>query len=294
MATQQHPAFDPNPPLPSGLSLRNAGWRKDYCGAAPRRSENLHYSHLWLAAVLEAQSWKVRDKSKLIPNALNAKWEEAKESIETNCQTLRNLVSAGHKLRGDAEILLGNSKVLRQSLQETKRVVKKARELPQVECGEWTSLPRTYAALASYLQAVNYEFDEQTFEQFFTAIQETVPFEMLELWQLHAFAQLVLLESVGAHADRLDTAMHFYSAEPAPAAEEAESAEHFGPATLPTLIASLRRVEGVDWNELFERINAIEQILRRDPCGAYTLMDFESRDTYRKTIAHLAKRSNTT
>ena len=294
MATQQHPAFDPNPPLPSGLSLRNAGWRKDYCGAAPRRSENLHYSHLWLAAVLEAQSWKVRDKSKLIPNALNAKWEEAKESIETNCQILRNLVSAGHKLRGDAEILLGNSKVLRQSLQETKRVVKKARELPQVECGEWSSLPRAYAALASYLQAVNYEFDEQTFEQFFTAIQETVPFEMLELWQLHAFAQLVLLESVGAHADRLDTAMHFYSAEPAPAAEEAESAERFGPATLPTLIASLRRVEGVDWNELFERINAIEQILRRDPCGAYTLMDFESRDTYRKTIAHLAKRSNTT
>src|ERR1700685_3532897 len=169
MATQQHPVSDPHPSPQSAGSLRNAGWRKDYCGSAPRRSGNVHYGQLWLGAILEAQSWKVREKGKRIP-ALATKWEGAKESIETNCQILRNVVSAGRKLRGDAEILLGNSSALRQSLQDTKRAVANASELPQVECGEWTSLPRAYAAVASYLQAVNYEFDEGTFEQFFTAI----------------------------------------------------------------------------------------------------------------------------
>lgn len=166
MATQQYPALDLNQPLPPCASLRNAGWRKDYCGQAPRRSGNVHHGQLWLGAFLEAQSWKARDTSKRVP-ALEAKWEGAKESIETSCQMLRNLASAGHQLRGEAEVLLGISNLLRQNLQQTKRAVRNAGELPQVESGEWMSLPRAYAAVASYLQAVNYEFDEHTFEQFF-------------------------------------------------------------------------------------------------------------------------------
>ena len=46
------------------------------------------------------------------------------------------------------------------------------------------------------------------------------------------------------------------------------------------------------WKELLERINIIEQILRKDPCGAYTQMDYESRDSYRKAITQMAERSN--
>jgi cyclic beta-1,2-glucan synthetase len=293
MATQQHPVSDPNASLHSGGSLRNAAWRKDYCSSAPRRSGNVHYAQLWLGAILEAQSWKEREKGKRVP-ALATKWDAAKESIETNSQILRNLASSGRDLSSDAEILLANSNVFRQSFQDTKRPVDKADELPQVECGEWKSLSRAYAAVASYLQAVNYEFEEQTFAQFFSAMQETVAFEMRELWHLHPFTQLVLLESIAARADQFDAATRFHSVEsPAPAeeAEEKESAEYFGVPALATLLASLRRVNGVDWNELFERINAIEHILRRDPADAYAHMDFESRDNYRQTIAHLAKRS---
>src|SRR5260370_8207053 len=60
------------------------------------------------------------------------------------------------------------------------------------------------------------------------------------------------------------------------------------------MIASLRLLSDTDWKELFERINAIEQILGKDPCGAYAQMDFESRDSYRKTITQLAERSKAT
>jgi cyclic beta-1,2-glucan synthetase len=309
MATKQHPAFDSdsNPTIAMGGSLRTAAWSKDHCALAPRSAEKAHYGRLWMAAILEAQSWKERTKGKNAP-VLKTKWEEAKTSIETNSQILRNTVATGHKLDGDAEILLANSNILRQSLEETDRVVRKAGELPAVQCGAWKSLPRAYAAVVSYLQAVNYEFDEQTFVQYFSAIQETVAFEMLELWQLQALAQLALLESVSLMASELDaTKRPGQAAAQAPGEAVVEVAnqnvtempgakagEYFGAPSMVTVLASLRRVKGVDWNELFEQINAIEQILRRDPCDAYAHMDFASRDTYRRTIAHLAKHSEAT
>ena len=68
--------------------------------------------------------------------------------------------------------------------------------MPQIATAE-SSVPRAYAAAESYLRTVNYEFDEQGFEQYFTAMQETVALRMLELWQLQALTELVLLESLG-------------------------------------------------------------------------------------------------
>ena len=151
-------------------------------------------------------------------------------------------------------------------------------------------MPRAYAAVASYLKAVGYEFDEQTFEQYFTAIQEIVAFEMRELWQLQPFAKMALLESVAGR--RLGSMWRRRVAPVAPAEESKTARGSSGrkggerlrsaPALMSTLIVSMRRIDGADWNELFERVNAVEQILRRDPCDAYASMDFESRDNYRK------------
>lgn len=291
MATQQHPAFDPNQPLPPNGAPRNSGWKKDYCGSASRTKGIVHYGQLWLGAILEAQSWKARDDKGRIPG-FEAKWEKTKESIETTTQALRNLTSAGNKLQGDGEILLGNSTGLRHGLQQTKQPVRKSGNLPQVHSDTQTILPRAYAAVASYLQAVDYEFEEETFEQYFTALQETAAFEMRELWQLQPFAKLVLLESVAALAERMDATAYVRSEDPAKTkTEQAVPTECFGSPSLSTLMVSMRRIDGADWNEVFERVNAVEQILRRDPADAYASMDFDSRENYRQTIAQLAKRA---
>jgi cyclic beta-1,2-glucan synthetase len=288
MATQQHPVIDTNQPLQAVTPPRSFASRKDDCAPVQLRRNRVHHGQLWMGAFLEAQSWKTCNASHRIP-AFEAKWDEAKESIETGCRILRNLAAAGHKLRGDAELLLKISGALRESLQQTKNPVREAGDLPQVECGDWTSLPRVYAATASYLQAVNFEFDEETFEPFFSAMQETVPFKMTELWQLQAFVQLVLLEHVGAAADRLDATTHFYSAEWAVQDETAK--ENVGAMSLTTLATSLRKIACTDWKRLFERVNAVDHTLRRDPAEAYAQMDFETRCSYRAVIAELAKRS---
>ncbi|MFA6669937.1 MAG: glucoamylase family protein [Bacillota bacterium] len=56
-------------------------------------------------------------------------------------------------------------------------------------------------------------------------------------------------------------------------------------------ITSLNVVAVLDWNDIFESLCAIHEILKDDPVGVYPGMDFESRDYYRKLIEKIAQRA---
>ena len=56
-------------------------------------------------------------------------------------------------------------------------------------------------------------------------------------------------------------------------------------------IGSVRLLDALDWNDFFEAVSHVERTLRRDPVGAYALMDFPSRDRYRHALEELSKRS---
>ena len=60
---------------------------------------------------------------------------------------------------------------------------------------------------------------------------------------------------------------------------------------LPVLLTSLRVVGECQWKELFESVSIVDSILSRDPAGAYSRMDYASRDYYRTLIAELAHNS---
>src|ERR1700722_14313060 len=113
---------------------------------------------------------------------------------------------------------------------------------------------------------------------------------------------MTVLEGVAEQVAGIDVAKTVVPVEPADAKPKTteelaaeKAAKEAQPAPLMTkLILSLRRVDGTDWKEMFERVNAIEQVLRRDPCDADASMDFESRDRYRKLISSLAERSKAT
>lgn len=53
-------------------------------------------------------------------------------------------------------------------------------------------------------------------------------------------------------------------------------------------ITSLRLCATHEWTRYVERVSMIEQILQRDPAGAYGRMDFMSRDRYRQAVEELA------
>ena len=301
MATQQHPAFDPNQPIVAAELPRIGNLRKDYVGAGS--ASEIGDSELRAAAETEARSWSELDADGKIV-AIEAKWKAVKTVVDAKLVEIRNAMSIGMKTIGDAEIFFASAAALRSSLQQTKAMLKKVADLPQVKVGESASekLPRAYVAVENYLKTVGQQFDEKTFEKYFLALQEIAPLEMNELWQLQSFAKMTVLEGVAEQAAGIDVSKCVVTVEPADAkqktteelAAEKAAKDAQPPSLMTKLIVSLRRVDGTDWKEMFERVNAIEHVLRRDPCDAYASMDFESRDHYRKLISALAERSEAT
>lgn len=54
-------------------------------------------------------------------------------------------------------------------------------------------------------------------------------------------------------------------------------------------INGLRELEAIDWREFVESLSLVETILREDPAGVYSLMDFHTRDQYRRVVEDAAK-----
>jgi cyclic beta-1,2-glucan synthetase len=75
-------------------------------------------------------------------------------------------------------------------------------------------------------------------------------------------------------------------------AEEAIRAEHqrqgVSQVSVANAITSLRLCGTLDWQTYVESVSLVEQVLQRDPAGAYTRMDFLSRDQQRHAIEQLA------
>jgi cyclic beta-1,2-glucan synthetase len=61
--------------------------------------------------------------------------------------------------------------------------------------------------------------------------------------------------------------------------------------TVGNIITSMRLLSTLDWKEFFESVSLIDPILAEDPVGAYSLMDFATRDRYRHVIEKLARRA---
>ncbi|WP_231701848.1 GH36-type glycosyl hydrolase domain-containing protein [Crassaminicella thermophila] len=55
-------------------------------------------------------------------------------------------------------------------------------------------------------------------------------------------------------------------------------------------IISLNIVSKLDWNDIFESLSVVDEILREDPANIYSKMDFESRDYYRHQIEKISQK----
>ncbi|MEO5953780.1 MAG: hypothetical protein ABIQ44_15055, partial [Chloroflexia bacterium] len=63
-------------------------------------------------------------------------------------------------------------------------------------------------------------------------------------------------------------------------------------ASIANTISSMRRLSAASWADFVERQSVVEGILRTDPAGVYSAMDFATRDRYRHTIERIARRSS--
>lgn len=57
-------------------------------------------------------------------------------------------------------------------------------------------------------------------------------------------------------------------------------------------ITSIREISRINFSNLFEKINGVEEILRKDPLGIYEKMDYKTKEYYRNAIKKLSKKTN--
>lgn len=56
-------------------------------------------------------------------------------------------------------------------------------------------------------------------------------------------------------------------------------------------ITSIKKVQRINFLEIFEKINGVEEILKLDPANVYEKMDYKTKDYYRQTIKEISKKS---
>ena len=61
--------------------------------------------------------------------------------------------------------------------------------------------------------------------------------------------------------------------------------------TVGNIITSMRLLSTLDWRDFFESVSLIEPLLGKDPAGAYSKMEFATRDRYRHVIERISKRT---
>ena len=73
------------------------------------------------------------------------------------------------------------------------------------------------------------------------------------------------------------------------------SKEHFEIAIQKVLmgnsITSIKKIQRINFLEIFEKINGVEEILKRDPANIYTKMDYTSKEYYRNKIKEIAQKN---
>ena len=71
--------------------------------------------------------------------------------------------------------------------------------------------------------------------------------------------------------------------------------EHFDIAVKKVLmgnsIVSIKEMQRINFLEIFEQINGVEEILRKDPANIYSKMDYKTKDLYRNRIKEISKQT---
>ena len=56
-------------------------------------------------------------------------------------------------------------------------------------------------------------------------------------------------------------------------------------------ITSLKKISRINFLEIFEKINGVDEILRKDPAGIYEKMDYKTKEYYRNIIKEISKKT---
>ena len=240
-----------------------------------------------LSALQEALQW-TSAWTRGSHDFLDELWRSAAEQVSSAAKIVQDR-SARRAFPGrGAKILSVNLPVLKQALLESREGIQAAHRLPHVQIRHWpTPVPRSFAIACVYLRSVGFQFDDQAFVRFLSALQEHISLEMSEIWNLKPLLEIVILKEIAC-----ETAQSAFCGVHEDASGDAAPGRNLS--RLSTLLNSLLCISNLEWKALFEKACLTEKLLRADPQGAYEMMDCDTREAYRAAVADFAARSNCT
>jgi cyclic beta-1,2-glucan synthetase len=173
----------------------------------------------------------------------------------------------------DLRLLQESVFLLEVELEDTCATFKQPTNVPQVRTLNGTVTPRVAAVAEDFLLTTAYRFSESSFSSYVQAYQEIAVLKMAELWMLIAALKLVLLEQIAERGCRL-------------------LEDPNGSCAVHELLRSLQDIRQTSWKVVIEPLILFDHVLREDPAGAYSRMDYDSRDLYRRKLENIAGHSD--
>src|ERR1022692_545375 len=177
--------------------------------------------------------------------------------------------SPGKNLSDEFRRLQENRFLLEGELQEICHVFKLPRKIPQVRTPDGAVISRVAALAQDFLAASNFYFSEESFSGYIHAFQEVTVLKMAELWMLISAMKFRLLEEMARRSPDLLR----------------DSSGSYG---MEQLLLSLQEIKQTSWKGVIEPLILFDRLLMEDPAGAYSRMDYESRDLYRRMLVNIA------
>jgi hypothetical protein len=243
----------------------------------PEASQSL--SGALLECVAAARSWEVVPRP-AAPGTFPARVRAAERALKNLQRELGSMRSSSRPAGDSSSALLelrANARMLRAAVRAVSDRPRVVAGLPRVLLPAQKDEPRAQTIAIAYLRAVAGSFSAPAFRDFISALQTQEPLTLDELWNASAFLKFTLLELL------LDDARLLLRS-PASASDSQISVH----------LKSLRTVSHTDWAYLMEPLILFDAALRQDPAQAYSPMDFDSREFFRKRVAFIARHSDCT
>ncbi len=179
----------------------------------------------------------------------------------------------------DLRWLYDNLRLIRTDLQGIRDSVRQLSKVPLVRTATEDAIPRCLVLARALVEALESPLTRASFTLYIDAVQQTEPLRYAELAGMLSALQLALLEKIAELGQKALNAF-------------VSDGENAGSFHLGRFVTSLRYIGDIDWRETLEQLAVVDRILRLDPSGVYSRMDFESRDLYRRRVAKIAAHSD--
>jgi cyclic beta-1,2-glucan synthetase len=229
-----------------------------------------------------AESHTDRDKRPLPRPSSASFYTDLSRRIKALFDVLAHRESKDLLMLQGAEWLLDNNYLIQRALAQLRIDIPPSfyRQLPIVDDTERGQITRVEALIRETIDAARLPLDLGSLEQFTSGYQSITPLKIGELWALPALLRAVILDQLCDSAERL------FGRDDETTARVLEAGDRVA-----SCIVSLRTIEHFEWHEFVERASRVDQILLRDPVGAYSLMDLKTRDSYRDAVERIARHS---